>query len=113
MEHILNNQMGQINWQSREQTIDSYYAKHPRKCPKCGSTSLGITYTTGTGFCGNCKSSLLLTASGLLAVQREKISENELGPCNLFFEDGTEVHCEKAICSAGPVFCGKVNHICL
>lgn len=112
-ENILKNQAGQIEWETREQSIDNYYAVHPKKCPKCGSPSFGITYTTGTGFCGNCKSNLLLTSSGLVALQREKTSEKELGSCNMFFEDGKEFHCEEAKCSAGPVFCGKINHICL
>lgn len=111
-EQILNNQLGNFDWKTRNETIQGYHKRHPSKCPKCGSPKIGITYTTGTGAC-SCGASLMLTTRGIVANMREKKVDGSLGSCHLYFEDGTELECKETECKLGPVFCGKVNHICL
>lgn len=112
-EHMLKNQLGAFDWKTRGDRIKSYHKEHPYKCPKCGSEKIGITYTTGTGACGYCHSSLMLTTKGIVANQREKKLDGSLGRCHLYFEDGTDLDCKETKCTLGPVFCGKVEHICL
>jgi len=112
-EHILNNQMGNFDMEARNKSIENYHKNHPYKCPKCGNEHIGITYTTGTGACSNCKSALMLTTRGIVANQRASKPNNAYGPCHLYFEDGTELKCDNESCDLGPVFCGKVEHIYL
>jgi len=105
--------MGMFDWKTREQIIHDYHKIHPRKCPKCGNSEIGITYTTGTGVCLKCRSSLMLSIKGVVANQREKKPDGSLGSCHLYFEDGSDLDCKEKDCVWGPVFCEKIEHICL
>ena len=110
-EHILSNQLGNIDWEARHKTIQEYHERTGGyKCPRCGNEKIGITYTTGTGACSNCKSNLILTSSGIVAMIRE-------GPdkawCH-FWSTSKDWICKKCPNMAwGPALCGQIDSIYL
>ena len=110
-EHIFRNQLGNFGWEARNHTITAYHERTGGyKCPRCGNEKIGITYTTGTGACGKCNSSLLLTTNGIVALVRE---EPNKGWCH-FWSNKKEWICKKCKNDDwGPVFCSEVEHICL
>ena len=83
----------------------------PIICPRCNSKEVGFTYTTGTGYCSKCKSSLIYTIEdGPLALTREG---PENGWCHFWASD-REWTCKKCKnMNWGPAGCGEVHSICL
>jgi len=105
--HIINNQLGNFSENERHNTITKYHEIHPRKCPRCGSDKIGITYTTGTGAC-SCGANLMLTAKGLVAL----LYDEKTKKYTFWFEDGTTKEV-KSDGKFGPVFWSEMEHICL
>jgi len=111
-ENVLRNQLGLTNWDDRMETIRGYHNAFPDKCPRCGNEKIGMTYTTGTGYCSKCNSSLLLTQAGIVALTRKKDEQERMINCHFWFQNGNERECGECV-DGGPVFCGKINHVCL